>query len=186
MIIWVVIDLKNLIVGGKFKCAILITCYPRQIKSLCVKSTRHWIIYKTSIYWINVESNFTLMWLTLCFSLLDKDKNTQTYNCVATLHLTCLFLLLSPNLEYGKKAFFFFFFWWWWFWRARGEIEKRLAFSLKRNHWNKLILCRLNWHGNPSSEKANSESNLESTLFFHWPWRHKTDSKGRGVGGAES
>ena len=109
MIIWVVIDLKNLIVGGKFKCAILITCYPRQIKSLCVKSTRHWIIYKTSIYWINVESNFILMWLTLCFSLLDKDKNTQTYNCVATLHLTCLFLLLSPNLEYGKKAFFFFF-----------------------------------------------------------------------------
>ena len=108
MIIWVVIDLKNLIVGGKFKCAILITCYPRQIKSLCVKSTRHWIIYKTSIYWINVESNFILMWLTLCFSLLDKDKNTQTYNCVATLHLTCLFLLLSPNLEYGKKAFFSF------------------------------------------------------------------------------
>ena len=110
MIIWVVIDLKVLIVGGKFKCAILITCYPRQIKSLCVKSTRHWIIYKTSIYWINVESNFILMWLTLCFSLSDRDKNTQTYNCVATLHLTCLFLLLSPNLEYGKKPFFFFFF----------------------------------------------------------------------------
>lgn len=45
------------------------------------------------------------MWLTVCFSLLGRDKNTQTYNCVATLHLTCLFLLLSPNLEYGKKAF---------------------------------------------------------------------------------
>lgn len=102
-----VIDLNNLIVGGKFKCAILITCYPRQIKSLCVKSTRHWIIYKTSIYWINVEFNFILMWLTVCFSLLGGDKNTQTYNCAATLHLTCLFLLLSPNLEYGKKYLFF-------------------------------------------------------------------------------
>lgn len=61
-------DLKNPIVGGKFKCAILITCYPRQIKSLYVKSTLHWIIYKTSIYWINVESNFILMWLAVCFS----------------------------------------------------------------------------------------------------------------------
>lgn len=62
----------------------------------------------------------------------------------------------------------------------QGEREKRLAFSLKRNHWNKLILCRLNWHGNPSSEKANSESNLESALLFHWAWR-QTDSKGRGI-----
>lgn len=46
--------------------------------------------------------------------------------------LTCLFLLLSPNLEYGKKAFFFFFFlvvvvvl------KSKGEREKRLAFSLR-------------------------------------------------------
>lgn len=90
-----IIDLNDLIVGGKFKCAILITCYPRQIKSLCVKSTLLWITYKTSIYWINVGSNFILMWLTVCFSPLKWDKNTQTYNCVATLHLTCLFLLLS-------------------------------------------------------------------------------------------
>lgn len=90
-----IIDLNDLIVGGKFKCAILITCYPRQIKSLCVKSTLLWITYKTSIYWINVGSNFILMWLTVCFSPLEWDKNTQTYNCVATLHLTCLFLLLS-------------------------------------------------------------------------------------------
>lgn len=37
-----------------------------------------------------------------------RDKNTQTHNCVATLHLTCLFLLLFPNLEYGKKVFLFF------------------------------------------------------------------------------
>lgn len=90
-----IIDLNDLIVGGKFKCAILITCYPRQIKSLCVKSTLFWITYKTSIYWINVGSNFILMWLTVCCSPLEWDKNTQTYNCVATLHLTCLFLLLS-------------------------------------------------------------------------------------------
>lgn len=90
-----IIGLNDLIVGGKFKCAILITCYPRQIKSLCVKSTLLWITYKTSIYWINVGSNFILMWLTVCFSPLEWDKNTQTYNCVATLHLTCLFLLLS-------------------------------------------------------------------------------------------
>lgn len=90
-----IIDLNDLIVGGKFKCAILITCYPRQIKSLCVKSTLLWITYKTSIYWINVGSNFILMWLTVCFSPLKWDKNTQTCNCVATLHLTCLFLLLS-------------------------------------------------------------------------------------------
>lgn len=39
-----------------------------------------------------------------------RDKNTQTHNCVATLHLTCLFLLLSPNLEYGKKRYFVLFF----------------------------------------------------------------------------
>lgn len=39
------------------------------------------------------------------FQFLGGDKNTQTYNCFATLHLTCLFLLLSPNLEYEKKAF---------------------------------------------------------------------------------
>lgn len=90
-----IIDLNDLIVGGKFKCAILITCYPRQIKSLCVKSTLLWITYKTSIYWINVGSNFILMWLTVCFSPSEWDKNTQTYGCVATLHLTCLFLLLS-------------------------------------------------------------------------------------------
>lgn len=90
-----IIDLNDLIVGGKFKCAILITCYPRQIKSLCVKSTLFWITYKTSIYWINVGSNFILMWLTVCCSPSERDKNTQTYNCVATLHLTCLFLLLS-------------------------------------------------------------------------------------------
>jgi len=45
-----IIDLNDFIVGGKFKCAILITCYPRQIKSLCVKSTLLWITYKTSIY----------------------------------------------------------------------------------------------------------------------------------------
>lgn len=98
-------DLHNLIVGGRLKCAILITCYPRQIKSLCVKSTRRWIIYKTSIYWINVESNFILMWLTVCSSLLGRDKNTQTYNCVAKLHLTCLVPLWPPTLEYRKKAF---------------------------------------------------------------------------------
>lgn len=90
-----IIDLNDLIVGGKFKCAILITCYPRQIKSLCVKSTLLWITYKTSIYWINVGSNFILMWLTVCFSPSEWDKNTQTPNCVATLNLTCLFLLLS-------------------------------------------------------------------------------------------
>lgn len=102
-----VTDLRNLIAVGRFKCTILITCYPRQIKSLCVKSARHWIIYKTSIYWINVESNFILMWLTVRSGLLGRDKNTQACDCVATLHLTCLVLSLSPNLVYGKKAFFF-------------------------------------------------------------------------------
>lgn len=50
IIICACIALNNLTVDGRFKCAILITCYPRQIKSLYVKSTQHWIIYKTSIY----------------------------------------------------------------------------------------------------------------------------------------
>lgn len=98
------------------------------------------------------------MWLTVCF----RDKKTQTCDCVATVLPTCLFPLLSLNLKYGKTlclslpppSLLF--------WRARERDRKCLAFSLKRNHWNKLILCRLNWHGNPSSEEGNSESNLGS------------------------
>lgn len=105
MIISVCYGSQVLIVGGEFQCAILITRYPRQIKSLCVRSTRHWIIYKTSIYWINVESNFILMWLTVCFPLSGRDKNTQTLDCAATLHLTCLFLSLSLTYNMGRRLF---------------------------------------------------------------------------------
>lgn len=69
------------------------------------------------------------------------------------------------------------FFFWWLFWRVRGEIEKRLVFSLKRNYWNKLILCRLNWYGNLLLEKVNFESNLEFVLFFFGFGGIKIDSK---------
>lgn len=124
-------DLNDLIVGSKFKCAILITSYPRQIKSLCVKSSWCWITYKRSIYWINVRSNFILMWLTADFGLCKWDfkKNTQIWACIATLHRTCLFLLWSFQKGDIKSSLvmrrgflsplsFLFL-----FWRARREIE---------------------------------------------------------------
>lgn len=90
-------DLNDLIVGGKFKCAILITSYPRQIKSLCVKSSRCWITYKRSIYWINVRSNFILMWLTADFGLCKWDLKKHS-----DLSLHCNF---TPNLSFPIMVF---------------------------------------------------------------------------------